>query len=336
MRHAINPADFLLGASLLPPIKAANELTHTDPILPPELIHGVLHQGSKMIMGGASKGRKTWMLMDLAICVSEGLHWWGFPTTQTPVLYINLEIQEPFAAKRLNSLKASREIQDLPNLKLWNLRGYAAPLEELTPKITEQLTHHNVGLLILDPLYKVLGDTEENANTDMALLLNNLESIAVQHGCAVVFAHHFRKGGPSDGAAMDRMSGAGVLARDPDSIVTMQDHEDEDCVVVDMTLRNFPPINPFGMSWEFPVFNRNDDIDTSKLRGKGGQKAKVSTQQVANLIPFRDGVTKKELVGKIMDDMGVCDRSAYRYVKAALDKGDIKMSPAGGCLVRGD
>ena len=335
MRQPINPANYLLGASLLPPIKSADELTQAEPSLPPELIHGVLHQGSKMIMGGASKGRKTWMLMDLAISVSEGLAWWGFSTTKSPVLYLNLEIQEAFAAKRLSLIKENKCLEHLPDLKLWNLRGYAAPLDELVPKITDQLAHHHVGLVILDPLYKVLGDSEENANTDMALLMNKLESIAVQHGCAVAFAHHFRKGGPAEGASMDRMSGAGVLARDPDSIITMQDHEDEDCVVVDLTLRNFPPIDPFGMEWVFPAFHRKDNIDTTKLRGKGGQQAKVSSDEVANLIPRNGGLTQPELAKCIKKEYGVDRSSAYRYIATAKKSGHVVVSLVGDTLRRG-
>ena len=49
---------------------------------PPQLIEGVLHQGSKLIIGGGSKGRKTWAFIDLAMCVSEGIEWWGWTTTQ--------------------------------------------------------------------------------------------------------------------------------------------------------------------------------------------------------------------------------------------------------------
>jgi hypothetical protein len=287
-----------------------------------------------MIMGGASKGRKSWMLLDLAVCVSEGLEWWGFNTTKTPTLYLNLEIQEAFAAKRLDWIKETHQLTALPNLKLWNLRGYAAGLDELRPLISDQLANHHVGLLILDPLYKMLGSTEENDNTDMAQMMNLLEAIAVQHGCAVVFAHHFRKGGPGDSPSMDRMSGAGVLARDPDSIITMQDHEEDNCVVVEPTLRNFPPQEPFGLRWECPTFTREPDLDTSKLKGKDGQPPKVAAKQVASLIPNREGVTKKELAAKLMKEHGVSSTSAYRYIDKALDSGEIEHSPTGALLVR--
>ena len=326
MLPPLNPSDLILNVSPLPPIKLADALLDHAPILPPELIQGVLHQGSKMIMGGASKGRKSWMLLDLAVCVSEGLEWWGFNTTKTPTLYLNLEIQEAFAAKRLDWIKETHQLTALPNLKLWNLRGYAAGLDELRPLISDQLANHHVGLLILDPLYKMLGATEENDNTDMAQMMNLLEAIAVQHGCAVVFAHHFRKGGPGDSPSMDRMSGAGVLARDPDSIVTMQDHEEDNCVVVEPTLRNFPPQEPFGLRWECPTFTREPDLDTSKIKGKAGAKALMNPNDLRGWMGKKEW-GYNELVDEIMERHGVGNSTGKTVVRKAIKGGFIEKSP---------
>jgi len=302
MHRPLNPSDLILDVSPLPPIKLADDLLALAPPLPPEIIHGVLHQGSKMIMGGASKGRKSWMLMDLAVCVSEGLEWWGFTT------------------EKIAWIAEVRQLKALPNLKLWNLRGFAAGLDTLRPKISDQLANHHVGLLILDPLYKLLGTADENANTDMALLMNEIEQLAVQHGCAVIFAHHFRKGGPGDTPSMQRISGASTLSRD--------------CVVVEPTLRNFPPQPPFGLRWECPIFTRDHDLDTSQLKGKGGQPPKVAAKQVAILIPFGDCLTKKELVAKLIEEYDCSQPSAYRYIDKALDSNEIKLSPSGDLLVR--
>jgi len=334
MHRPLNPSDLILDVSPLPPIKLADDLLALAPPLPPEIIHGVLHQGSKMIMGGASKGRKSWMLMDLAVCVSEGLEWWGFTTEKTPTLYLNFEIQEAHFTKRLAWIAEVRKLKALPNLKLWNLRGFAAGLDTLRPKISDQLANHHVGLLILDPLYKLLGTADENANTDMALLMNEIEQLAVQHGCAVIFAHHFRKGGPGDTPSMQRISGASTLSRDPDSIIVMQDHPEDNCVVVEPTLRNFPPQPPFGLRWECPIFTRDHDLDTSQLKGKGGQPPKVAAKQVAILIPFGDCLTKKELVAKLIEEYDCSQPSAYRYIDKALDSNEIKLSPSGDLLVR--
>jgi len=319
MHRPLNPSDLILNVSPLPPIKLADTLLDHAPSLPPEIIHGVLHQGSKMIMGGTSKGRKSWMLMDLAVCVSEGLEWWGFTTEKkkTPTLYLNFEIQEAHFTKRLAWIAEVRKLKALPNLKLWNLRGFAAGLDTLRPLISDQLANHHVGLLILDPLYKMLGTTDENANTDMAQMMNEIEKLAVQHGCAVVFAHHFRKGGPGDAPSMDRMSGAGVLARDPDSIIVMQDHENEDCVVVEPTLRNFPPQKPFGLHWECPIFTRDPDLDTSKIKGKAGAKALVDPNDLKGWMKKKEW-GYSEMVDEIVERYGVSESTSKTVVRKAI------------------
>ena len=78
---------------------------------PPELVHGVLHQGSKMVIGGGSKSFKTWTLLDLALSVATGVPWWGFETTKGKVLYVNFEIQDAFFQERVESIVAAKDVQ---------------------------------------------------------------------------------------------------------------------------------------------------------------------------------------------------------------------------------
>ena len=58
-----------------------------------------------MYVGGASKSNKTWVLLDLALSVSNGVPWLGFITTKAKVLYCNFEIQLEFVRKRIKAIK---------------------------------------------------------------------------------------------------------------------------------------------------------------------------------------------------------------------------------------
>src|SRR5689334_2806046 len=53
----------------LPPIVDAAEFMAQKITPPTELVSGILHQGSKMVLGGGSKTFKTWTLLDLGISV---------------------------------------------------------------------------------------------------------------------------------------------------------------------------------------------------------------------------------------------------------------------------
>jgi len=63
-------------------INNARDLLMNTIATPPELIHGVLYQGSKMSFNASSKMGKTWSLLHLGISLSEGLDWFGFKTTK--------------------------------------------------------------------------------------------------------------------------------------------------------------------------------------------------------------------------------------------------------------
>ena len=89
----------------LPPIVDIMDFLGTSLPKPPELIKGILHKGSKLILSGASKSRKTWALAHLAICVASGQPWWGFETTPGKVLYANFEIPPVFFQERTLAIK---------------------------------------------------------------------------------------------------------------------------------------------------------------------------------------------------------------------------------------
>ena len=161
-------------------------------------------------------------------------------------------------------------------LDLWNLRGYAADFTTLIPKIIAWTRNADYSLILLDPAYKLYGaNTRENETGDVAQLLLSLESLAVKTGAAVAFGCHFAKGNAALKEAIDRISGSGVFARDPDSLLMFTRHEEQDAFTVDPILRNFKPIEPFCVRWKYPIFHRADDLDPDKLKQPKGGKPRA-------------------------------------------------------------
>ena len=206
----------------LPPMEDAAELVSKPIDLPPDVIEGVLHRGAKMVLGGGSKTFKTWTLIDLAISVASETSWLGnFPTKRGRVLYINLELQGAFFANRLQTVCDKNQVELEPGyLTLWNLRGKAADLSKLLPMLLRQIGRDMYVLIIIDPIYKLLGGKrDENKAGDIASLLNEIEKLAVETGAAVAFGAHYSKGNQAGKEVIDRIGGSGVFARDPDSIL---------------------------------------------------------------------------------------------------------------------
>jgi AAA domain len=192
------------------------------------------------------------------------------------VLYCNLEIQQEFMQDRVKAIEKAKEITSQPgNMDIWNLRGHAASYDLIVPMILERIKEKNYGLIILDPLYKIYGDTDENSAGDMAALMNELERLAVKSRAAVVFGAHYSKGNQANKESIDRVSGSGVYGRDPDSILNFTKHEDAGAFVVEADLRNLPPLEPFVVKWQYPLMARDCGLNPPEAENQPDQEADI-------------------------------------------------------------
>jgi hypothetical protein len=291
---------------------------------PRELIDGILHQGSKMVIGGGSKSFKTWNLLDLALSVAAGVPWWEFATTKGRVLYINFELQDAFFNSRVKSLLTEKECTvDETQFMYWGLRGHAAAFKNLKAEILAATNLPDLTLIVVDPIYKGLGDRDENKAGDIASLLNEIESLAVATGAAVVFGHHFSKGNQAAKDAIDRVSGSGVFARDPDTILTMTRHEEEDAYVVDAILRNFAPVESFVVRRVHPLMIRDETLNPKALKRAGASLQKYSDEEILKPLE-RGGMTTTQWQKDLAAGPGLSTSGFYDRRRKLEKKGLIR------------
>ncbi|MGT2934252.1 AAA family ATPase [Streptococcus catagoni] len=192
------------------------------PDLAPELIKGVLRQGHKMLIAGPSKAGKSFALIELSIALAEGKQWLGWDCEKGRVLYVNLELDRPSALHRFKDVYAAMGLapNNIHNIDIWNLRGKTVPMDKLAPKLIRRSLKKNYQAIIIDPIYKVLtGD--ENSADQMAHFTNQFDKVATELGSAVIYCHHHSKGSQGGKKSMDRASGSGVFARDPDALIDL-------------------------------------------------------------------------------------------------------------------
>src|SRR5205823_3289137 len=154
-----------------------------------------------------------------------------------------------------------------------------------THDLLTPLRSRKFSLCILDPIYKGLGHRDENKAGDVASLCNELDKLALRSGAAIAFGSHYSKGNQAAKESIDRIGGSGVFARDPDSILTMTKHEEDEAFTVETTLRNLKPVDSFVVRWEYPLFHRDDELDPKSLRparknDSGTFKPKYSKSQL--------------------------------------------------------
>lgn len=187
-----------------------------------ELIEGILRQGHKMLLVGPSKSGKSFSLIELCIAIAEGTKWMGRQCKQGDVLYVNFELDRASCLHRFKDVYHTLGLtpNNANRIYIWNLRGKTPALDQLVPKLIRRAEKKKYIAVVVDPIYKVItGD--ENSASEMAKFCNQFDKIADALGASVIYAHHHSKGAQGGKKSMDRASGSGVFARDPDALLDM-------------------------------------------------------------------------------------------------------------------
>lgn len=190
------------------------------PELSPPLIEDVLRQGHKLLLAGPSKAGKSYALIELCIALAEGIRWLQWQCAKGKVLYVNLELDRASCLRRFKDVYQALRIppKNIGNMDIWNLRGKAVPMDKLAPKLIRRAAKKAYIAIIIDPIYKVITGDENSAN-QMANFCNQFDLVCTELGCAVIYCHHHSKGEQGQKRSMDRASGSGVFARDPDALL---------------------------------------------------------------------------------------------------------------------
>lgn len=333
----------------LPEPEELDVLWDNMPDLAPPLIEGILREGHKMLIAGPSKAGKSFALIQLCISIAEGKPWFGFDCTQGKVLYVNLELDRASCLHRFKDVYEALEQQptNIGNISIWNLRGKSLPMDQLAPKLIRRAQKRNYKAIIIDPIYKVItGD--ENSADQMANFCNQFDKVCTELKCAVIYCHHHSKGSQTGKRSMDRASGSGVFARDPDALLDLLELELENmnedklqdapidtsqCTAWRMegTLREYPKFKPVDLWFEYPIhkvdtngFLAMAQFDSPQQKGanvinkrKKAAKEKKKEQIVDafNIADAENGFTGQVEIKRVAELMEVSEKTLRRYLK---------------------
>mgnify|MGYP000368256727 FL=1 len=304
--------DFVEGANdELPGLQNLQDQLLNLPSLPEELIEGVLRCGHKMLISGSSKAGKSFLLMELAVALSEGMTWLGFKCKKSRVLYVNLEIDSASFINRFAEIYKALKIipKHSDDISIWNLRGHAVPLDKLVPKLIRRISNKQYDAVIIDPIYKVITGDENNAS-EMGAFCNQFDKICNETGSAAIYCHHHSKGAQGSKRAMDRASGSGVFARDPDAqldmiqldapeefIANYADNLSDTAWKLECSLREFKNFKPRNFWFKYPIHVLDTVGDLDKLFSEGSAEANLAKSGKRKQTPAR----RKEEFDKAFD-----------------------------------
>ena len=342
--------DFAEGvADELPDVESFDiSILKNPPKLADELIKGVLRCGHKMLISGSSKAGKSFLLMELCIAISKGGKWLGFECKKGRVLYVNLEIDRESCLNRFAAIYTALGVEPDKkdsSLDIWNLRGKALPLDKLVPKLLRRMRNRAYDAVIIDPIYKVITGDENNAS-EMAAFCNQFDKICSETGCAAIYCHHHSKGVQGAKRAIDRASGSGVFARDPDAQLDMIQLDLTDDLKnnvqdgtttawrLECSLREFRNFEPRNFWFDYPIHRVDSSGELETANAEGSMKAnlqksgkRTSARERRNVLDTAFQICQEDGEAKLTEMaeyMGVSSKSIRRYIEECGDAYQIK------------
>ena len=186
-----------------------------EPLEKPQfVVDGLIPTGLNLFCG-AQKIGKSWLMLKLCLCVSQGLPLWEMPTTQGDVLYLCLEdtfsrIQDRLfqvtdeASGRLHFAVASGKLTD----------GLIVQLEDYLKDYPDSK------MIVIDTLQKIRTASNDNAYASDYGDISLLKEFADRHSLALIAVHHIRKQNDSD--VFNKVSGTTGLTGSADTTFVLE------------------------------------------------------------------------------------------------------------------
>lgn len=185
-RHAArNPA---MATPLL--VESFADLVSQD--FPPQqfLVEGLIPTGQLVMLGGRGKAGKSWLILQLIAAIDRGIQFLGRPTRRGKVLYLALEDGRRRMNQRPKILKwqPSAAVDIAFKVETFDHGGQGLA------HIRDAIYTRGYDLVVIDTLVKTLsGAADENSNTEMGAICNDLADMAHDSGAAILIVHHTSK-----------------------------------------------------------------------------------------------------------------------------------------------
>lgn len=252
------------------------------------LAPGLIALGQLVLLGGRPKGGKSWLVLQLVQCVDTGQPFLGKESKTARALYIALEDGERRVYQRCQLLKW----QPRRAAVLFQVARFDGPDGLVGPGLAQiDRLAQGYDLIVIDPLIATLsGGINENDNTRMGLIINELARIAHNTDTAVVLVHHTGKHSSDD--IFNTLRGASairggydvglLLDRKPGEAEAVLHAESRDVDVENMTLRQ----STNGAGWQYV----GNSFEIEKIRA-----GKQTLQAMLEMDQDHAGLTAKEI-----------------------------------------
>lgn len=181
------------------------------------LVEGLIPEGMTLLAAPPKSG-KSWWALDLSLSITRGLPFLGRPTTKAGVLYLALEDGKRRIQSRTQKLL--RENADAPNnfACVHKIEPIGYGFEERFAEYVKACD--NLGLVIIDTLEKVRGDSDtRNLYKQDYRDAGLIKELADKYKIAIIVIHHTKKGRDADDPFAQISGSFGLLGAVDSAIV---------------------------------------------------------------------------------------------------------------------
>ncbi len=161
------------------------------------IVDRLLTAGSVCLVVGEPGSKKTWAMLDLAVCIVKGEPWVGYETKRGRVLIIDEESGPRRLKRRLSEVLRGHAVQaeDARRIAWVSLAGFNLREASDLGTLAELIDQEKPLVVIVDALADIMPGADENAVKDTQPVFHALRQIAESRQVAIVVIHHTNKAG---------------------------------------------------------------------------------------------------------------------------------------------
>jgi hypothetical protein len=169
------------------------------------IIDKLFSTGSVNLIVGEGGSKKTWSVLDMAVCVAKGVKWLNLRTLQSTVLIVDEESGKNRLSRRLGDVMRGHDADESLPLAYVCLSGVT--LREGSPDIAyllKLIKETQSKFVVIDALADVMLGADENSVKEVQPVFAALRKIADETQSALLIIHHSNKdkGGYRGSSAM--------------------------------------------------------------------------------------------------------------------------------------
>ena len=186
------------------------------------IVDRLLTPGSVSAVVGAPGSKKTYSLLDMAVCVALGKPWLNLATKQGAALIIDEESGAVRLGRRLGGVLNAHFADESTPVFYTCLAGLKLNQPMDVDALRQLIVETGAAIVIIDAFADIMPGADENAVKDVQPIMLALRRVADATGAAIVLIHHSGKNGDYRGSSA--IKGA------VDLMLTVQSEPDEDIV----------------------------------------------------------------------------------------------------------